>query len=84
MQIGESLDGSVLTRNLSQHAVTSAADLSRLIGVAKARRATAPTERNATSSRSHGVGLLHVGHPGVATLDEVGAPRAGLLMVIDL
>ena len=54
VQIGEALDGRVLTRNLSAHDVVSAADLDRLLGVAKSRRATAPTERNATSSRSHG------------------------------
>ena len=54
VQIGEALDGRVLTRNLSAHDVRSAAELERLLGVAKSRRATAPTERNATSSRSHG------------------------------
>ena len=54
VQIGEALDGRVLTRNLSAHDVRSAAELERLLGVAKSRRATAPTERNATSSRSQG------------------------------
>ena len=54
VQIGEALDGRVLTRNLSAHDVTSAAELERLLSVAKSRRATAPTERNATSSRSQG------------------------------
>ena len=57
VQIGEALDGRVLTRNLSAHDVRSAAELERLLGVAKSRRATAPTERNATSSRSQGGGL---------------------------
>ena len=57
VQIGEALDGRVLTRNLSAHDVRSAAELERLLGVAKSRRATAPTERNATSSRSQGSGL---------------------------
>jgi len=83
VQIGEALDGRVLTRNLSSHDVDSAAALERLIEVAKSRRATAPTERNAASSRSHGVGILTVAQPGFA-IDDVEAPRAGVLMVIDL
>lgn len=83
VQIGEALDGRVLTRNLSSHDVRSASELERFIGVAKSRRATAPTERNATSSRSHGVGILTVGQPGFA-MDDPEAPRAGVLMVIDL
>jgi len=73
----------VLTRNLSTHEVSSASEFERLISVAKSRRATAPTERNATSSRSHGVGILTIGQPGFA-LDDPHAPRPGVLMVIDL
>ena len=83
VQIGEALDGRVLTRNLSAHDVCSAVELERLMAVAKSRRATAPTERNASSSRSHGVGILTVGAAGF-TIDDTDAPRPGVLMMIDL
>jgi hypothetical protein len=48
------MDGSVITRNLSEHAAPDARTLLSLIEVAQSRRSTAATERNATSSRSHG------------------------------
>ena len=77
VQIGEMLDGRVLTRGLSTHAFSSRKGLEGLIAVAKSRRATAPTERNATSSRSHGVGILSIGQPGVSA-DDPEAPRPGV------
>ena len=78
VQIGEALDGRVLTRNLSAHDVRSAAELERLLGVAKSRRATAPTERNATSSRSQGGGLETAATPApLAAPISPPAPSTG-------
>ena len=78
VQIGEALDGRVLTRNLSAHDVCSAAELERLLGVAKSRRATAPTERNATSSRSQGGGLETAATPApLAAPISPPAPSTG-------
>ena len=76
VQIGEALDGRVLTRNLSAHDVRSAAELERLLGVAKSRRATAPTERNATSSRSQGGGLETAPTPAAPPSARPPPPQA--------
>ena len=81
--IGELLDGRVEARNLSTHAAANAEELGRLVALAKAQRATAPTERNAHSSRSHGIGILTIGAPGEATPGADG-PKPGVLLVIDL
>ena len=83
IQIGELLDGRVEARNLSTHTASSAEELSALVALAKARRTTAATERNAQSSRSHGVGILTIGQPGEATPGADG-PKPGVLLVIDL
>lgn len=89
VQIGEGMDGSVITRNLSEHPAPDADALLALIHVAQSRRSTAPTERNAASSRSHGVGIITVGSSLSVAEDESqeGAyygPRPGVLYVIDL
>ena len=47
VQIGELLDGRVEARNLSTHSASSAEELGALVALAKARRTTAATERNA-------------------------------------
>ena len=60
VQIGEGLDGGVLVRHLTTHAVANAARLGTLLRRAHATRATATTSKNATSSRSHGVAILRV------------------------
>ena len=83
VKIGEALDGRVLIRNLSTRHVGSAGELQKYIAVASSRRATAPTERNRSSSRSHGVAILTIGQPGME-LDDPGAPQPGVLMLIDL
>jgi len=83
VQIGELLDGRVEARNLSTHSASSAEELGALVALAKARRTTAATERNAHSSRSHGVGILTIGQPGEATPGADG-PKPGVLLVIDL
>ena len=81
--IGELLDGRIEARNLSAHAARTADELAALVALAKARRSTAPTERNAQSSRSHGIGMLTIGAPGEATPGAQG-PKPGVLLVIDL
>lgn len=58
VKIGESLDGRILIRNLSSHAVATSEELKELTEIAKSSRATESTTRNATSSRSHGIGIL--------------------------
>jgi len=83
VQIGELLDGRVEARNLSTHAARTADELAALVALAKARRSTAATERNAQSSRSHGIGILTLGQPGEATPGADG-PKPGVLLVIDL
>ena len=83
VQIGELLDGRVEARNLSTHAASTADELAALVALAKARRSTAATERNAQSSRSHGIGILTIGQPGEATPGADG-PKPGVLLVIDL
>ena len=66
VQIGEGMDGRVITRGLSEHEVQSAAELSSLVEVAKSRRTTAATEKNDASSRSHGIAVISIGQPGSA------------------
>jgi len=58
VKIGESLDGRILIRNLSSHVITTSNELNKLVETAKSSRATESTARNATSSRSHGIGIL--------------------------
>jgi len=58
VKIGESLDGRILMLGLSSHVITTSKELMELVERAKSSRATEPTSRNATSSRSHGIGIL--------------------------
>ena len=46
IQIGEMLDGSVKTRNLTTHVCSSIEELARLVELAKSKRKTDATERN--------------------------------------
>lgn len=81
VQIGELLDGRVVVKNLSEHVTGSSNDLSAVINVAKSRRTTKATEKNSTSSRSHGVGIIKVGHIG---FEPGTGPADGMLYIIDL
>lgn len=83
VRIGEMLDGSVKTLNLSSAMCSNAAELDRLVAVAQARRATKATTRNLTSSRSHGVAILKVRNLHAAAGAAV-APAPGVLYIIDL
>ena len=67
LQIGELLDGQICVKNLSTHAARSKDEFLALIALAKAARTTAATERNAASSRSHGVGMVRVSYLQVIT-----------------
>jgi len=60
LKIGELLDGSIATINLSEHAVSNPDQLSKLVRIAQEKRSTAATEMNDTSSRSHGVAIIRV------------------------
>jgi kinesin family protein 2/24 len=95
VKVGEMLDGRVETRNLVHVQCGTAGELRAQVELAKSRRATESTERNATSSRSHGVGIVTVspvlapqkaaaaaGAEGVQTLPQ--QPTAGRLYIIDL
>ena len=82
VQIGEMLDGSVVTRNLSTHRAASHDELAALVKIAQGRRATASTERNDESSRSHGIAVLTVGR-APAEGEEV-KPAPGVLYIVDL
>mmetsp|Transcript_28938 Transcript_28938/g.57837 ORF Transcript_28938/g.57837 Transcript_28938/m.57837 type:complete len:600 (-) Transcript_28938:98-1897(-) len=74
--IGEALDGRVLTRNLTNHAVATSNELKLLVEKAKSLRSTAATTRNDTSSRSHGVGIIQC--------KDVETGIIGTLYIIDL
>ena len=63
VQIGEMLDGRISINNLSDHMVANADEFSLLIEKAKAKRLTKQTERNAESSRSHGIGIISIHYP---------------------
>jgi len=85
VQIGEAIDGRVLTRNLSIHAAANAAELGRLVKVAQSKRSVACTARNDESSRSHGVAIVTLGPPGSKEApEEAYAPAHGVLYIIDL
>jgi hypothetical protein len=72
--------------------VSSAAELSALVEVAKARRTTAATAMNDASSRAHGVAVITVGQRGLQVEGGGGGesgvvaagPAEGRLYVIDL
>ena len=86
VQIGEMLDGRVLTRNLTSHACASVEELHALVELAKSKRKTAATERNEQSSRSHGIGIIEIG-PDLVLGDAdstLPRPAAGKLLMIDL
>jgi len=85
VQIGEGLDGRIITKGLSEHVVGSASELAELVEVAKSRRSTAATAKNDASSRSHGIGVIRIGQPGSASGASEGAsPAEGVIYVIDL
>jgi len=84
VKIGEALDGRVMTRNLSEHVAGSRAELVALVGVAQSRRRTEATEKNDTSSRSHGVAILEVGPLGSGSGSGLGDLSPGRLYIIDL
>jgi len=77
VKIGEMLDGRVVMKNLSEHAVEDASEMHRLVKKAASTRTTEATSRNDTSSRSHGIGVVTVQPPE-------GCALAGKLYVIDL
>jgi len=81
VKIGEMLDGRMEVKNLCQVACASAPDFLQQVARAKSMRATEATERNATSSRSHGVAIVRIGAEAVQGALQ---PQAGLLYVIDL
>ena len=83
VQIGETLDGRVITRNLAAHECRDSTSLAGLVEQAKSRRTTAATERNAESSRSHGVAIIKIGQVGSPSFAD-GGPLEGVLYVIDL
>jgi len=74
--IGETLDGRIVVRNVSSHVVQSADELATLVERAKSLRSTAATEKNATSSRSHGIAII--------TCKDKQTSIEGVLYVIDL
>jgi len=74
--IGETMDGRAVVRNISSHVVQSSEELSTLVERAKSLRSTAATEKNATSSRSHGIGII--------TCTDKKTNIEGSLYVIDL
>lgn len=74
--IGETMDGRIVVRNISSHVVQSSEELSTLVEKAKSLRSTAATEKNATSSRSHGIGII--------TCKDKETGIEGFLYVIDL
>uniref|UniRef100_A0A7S4T5M3 Kinesin-like protein n=1 Tax=Ditylum brightwellii TaxID=49249 RepID=A0A7S4T5M3_9STRA len=74
--IGETMDGRAVVRNISSHVVQSSEELSTLVERAKSLRSTAATEKNATSSRSHGIGII--------TCTDRKTNIEGSLYVIDL
>ena len=76
VSIGEMMDGRLVVRNISSHIVYSSEELSHLVEQAKSLRSTAATEKNATSSRSHGIGII--------TCKDVKTGIEGSLYIIDL
>ena len=74
--IGEALDGRILTRNVSVHPCADSSALKALVSRAKSLRATAATEKNAASSRAHGIGII--------SCKDVETGVTGKLYVIDL
>jgi len=75
VKIGEMLDGRMETRNLVEVECRTAAEFTAKVEAAKAMRATECTERNATSSRSHGVGIITIG-PATAAAVVSGTKAA--------
>ena len=87
VRIGEMLNGEVKMLGLSDTICSSAAELQEQMTVAQARRSTAATERNATSSRSHGIAILRVSTTttaGGGVVEGAPTPAPGVLYVIDL
>ena len=81
VQLGELLDGSVKCRGLSVRPVNTSAELLTLMQTAKEKRLMAATDRNSSSSRSHGVGIVRVAQAGF----EPGCgPSDGMLYICDL
>jgi hypothetical protein len=71
VKIGEMLDGRMEIRNLVEIECRTASEFTAQVAAAKAMRATECTERNATSSRSHGVGIITIG-PETSAADVSG------------
>lgn len=86
VKIGEFLDGRVEMRNLTEITCANAQEFVECVESAKKHRSTESTERNASSSRSHGVGIIHIA--AICTEAERSAgipqPTAGALYIIDL
>jgi len=76
VSIGEMMDGRLVVRNIASHDVQTFTELSLLVEQAKSLRSTAATEKNSSSSRSHGIGII------TCTDEETGIE--GSLYVIDL
>jgi hypothetical protein len=74
--IGEALDGRILTRNVSIHPCADSSALKALVSKAKSLRSVAATEKNAASSRAHGIGII--------SCTDVETGVTGKLYVIDL
>lgn len=71
-------------RNMSEHVASSAEDLLRLMTTAKDKRLTAMMERNAASSRSHGIGILRPAQTETEAGYQDLQPTEGVLYVVDL
>jgi len=76
VSIGEMMDGRLVVRNIASHNVQTSAELSLLVKQAKSLQSTAATEKNSTSSRSHGIGII--------TCTDVATGIEGSLYIIDL
>ena len=84
VRIGELLDGSIKTLGLSSRMCTTATQLQSLVTIAQTRRATQATEKNATSSRSHGIAIMKVHNHVSSSHGNSILPTPGVLYVIDL
>ncbi len=67
VKIGELLDGRVEVRHLTEATCVDAQDFRRCVETAKQHRTTERTERNASSSRSHGVAIVRISAASMAS-----------------
>lgn len=84
VKIGELLDGRMQINNLKEVVCATAEEFGKHLSIAEVARATECTERNAASSRSHGIGIIHFGHSSSTTDPDSPQPQPGVLYVIDL